>query len=103
MKEYNKEESIEMVNRINKMQRAIFKFKSENGREPSNDELASILEETLDRIIEIKDLLAELEKEDEKNKLVPTYHTKEDIEEAREIRKNKKVIKDIQKYIKNEF
>ena len=102
MKKYSKEESIEIVARINKMQRAVFRFKNENGREPNNEELADILNETADRITEIKDLLIEFEEEDEKLKLESTHHTKEDIEKARAIRKNKKVIKDIQKYMKNE-
>ena len=102
MKEYSKEERKEIINRINKMQRAVFRFRKENGREPNTDELSNILNESLKKIIEIKDILLELEKEDKKIKFEPMHHTKEDIEKAREIRKNKKIVNNIKKYMKGE-
>ena len=50
MKDYSKEESVEIINRINKMQRIVFKYRKENGREPTDEEIASLLNESIERI-----------------------------------------------------
>lgn len=92
MRKYSKEESKELVNIINKIQRATFKYKRENGREPSIDEIAKIANESLEKIIEVKEVLKELEKQDEEinqEYKIIKKHTKEDIENARKIRKSK--------------
>lgn len=101
MKDISKEKSIELVNIINKMQRVEFKFKKEKGREPNNDELSMLLNEHIERIVEIKNLLTELDNEYEKLKCEQKSHTKDDIKKAREIRKSKKGIGSIQKYMKD--
>ena len=102
MKEYSLEEKKEMIDRINKMQREIFKFKKSNGREPNNDELVKLLNGSLSRIVEVKKFLSDLEKEDEKLELKQKKHTKDDIKKARELRKNKKEVRDIKKYMMDE-
>ena len=97
MKEYSKEESVEIINRINKMQRIVFKYRKENGREPTDEEIASLLNESIERISELKAILKELEEQDKAFELEykTTSHNKEDIEKAREIRKSNKAIQDI--------
>ena len=104
MKEYSKEESVEIINRINKMQRIVFKYRKENGREPTDEEIASLLNESIERISELKAILKELEEQDKAFELEykTTSHNKEDIEKAREIRKSNKAIQDIKKYMKDE-
>lgn len=104
MREYSKEESVEIINRINKMQRIVFKYRKENGREPTDEEIASILNESIERISELKATLKELEEQDKAFELEykTTSHNKEDIEKAREIRKSNKAIQDIKKYMKDE-
>ena len=104
MKDYSKEESVEIINRINKMQRIVFKYKKENDREPTDKEIATLLNEPFERILEIKTILKELEEQDKAFELEykTNPHTKKDIKKAREIRKRKKAIKDIQKYMKDE-
>ena len=106
MKKYSKEELIEIVNRINKIQRFIFKFKKNNRREPTNEDIANILEEPIEKILEVKEILEEIERQDNELEhvlgLKTNKHTKEDIIKAREIRKAKKEIRDIQKYMKDE-
>lgn len=69
MKKYSKEDSIEIIDRINRIQRAAFHFKKENGREPTDEELNDILDEPIEKIAEIKEILREWEKEDEKQKI----------------------------------
>ena len=104
MREYSKEESGEIINRINKMQRIVFKYRKENGREPTDEEIASLLNESIERISELKAILKELEEQDKAFELEykTTSHNKEDIEKAREIRKSNKAIQDIKKYMKDE-
>lgn len=104
MREYSKEESVEIINRINKMQRIVFKYRKENGREPTDEEIASLLNESIERISELKAILKELEEQDKAFELEyrAKPHNREDIENAREIRKNNKAIQDMQKYMKNE-
>ncbi len=104
MREYSKEESVEIINRINKMQRIVFKYRKENGREPTDEEIASLLNESIERISELKAILKELEEQDKAFELEykTTSHNKEDIEKAREIRKSNKAIQDIKKYMKDE-
>lgn len=104
MKDYSKEESVEIINRINKMQRIVFKYRKENGREPTDEEIASLLNESIERISELKAILKELEEQDKAFELEykTTSHNKEDIEKAREIRKSNKAIQDIKKYMKDE-
>ena len=104
MKDYSKEESVEIINRINKMQRIVFKYRAEKEREPTDEEIATLLNEPLERILEIKTILQELEEQDKAFELEykTTSHNKEDIEKAREIRKSNKAIQDIKKYMKDE-
>ena len=104
MKEFSKEEMIEIAKRINKMQRIVFKYKKENGREPTDKEIATLLNEPFERILEIKTILKELEEQDKAFELEyrAKPHNREDIENARKIRKNNKAIQDMQKYMKNE-
>lgn len=104
MREYSKEESVEIINRINKMQRIVFKYRKENGREPTDEEIASLLNESIERISELKAILKELEEQDKAFELEyrAKPHNREDIENARKIRKNNKAIQDMQKYMKNE-
>ena len=104
MREYSKEESVEIINRINKMQRIVFKYRKENGREPTDEEIASLLNESIERISELKAILKELEEQDKAFELEykTTSHNKEDIEKAREIKKSNKAIQDIKKYMKDE-
>lgn len=104
MKDYSKEESVEIINRINKMQRIVFKYRKEKEREPTDEEIATLLNEPLERILEIKTILQELEEQDKAFELEykTTSHNKEDIEKAREIRKSNKAIQDIKKYMKDE-
>ncbi len=104
MREYSKEESVEIINRINKMQRIVFKYRKENGREPTDEEIASLLNESIERISELKAILKEFEEQDKAFELEykTTSHNKEDIEKAREIRKSNKAIQDIKKYMKDE-
>ncbi len=104
MREYSKEESVEIINRINKMQRIVFKYRKENGREPTDEEIASLLNESIERISELKAILKELEEQDKAFELEykTTSHNKDDIEKAREIRKSNKAIQDIKKYMKDE-
>lgn len=104
MKDYSKEESVEIINRINKMQRIVFKYRKENGREPTDEEIASLLNESIERISELKAILKELEEQDKAFELEyrAKPHNREDIENARKIRKNNKAIQDMQKYMKNE-
>ena len=104
MREYSKEESVEIINRINKMQRIVFKYKKENGREPTDEEIASLLKESIERISELKAILKELEEQDKAFELEyrAKPHNREDIENARKIRKNNKAIQDIKKYMKDE-
>ena len=104
MREYSKEESVEIINRINKMQRIVFKYRKENGREPTDEEIASLLNESIERISELKAILKELEEQDKAFELEykTNPHTKKDIKKAREIRKNNKAIQDIKKYMKDE-
>lgn len=100
MKEYSKEESIEMVRRINKLQRYIFKFKKENEREPTEIEICNYLNESPERINEVNDFLKELEEQDKDFEIEHKKHTKEDIEKARKIRKNNRIIQEIKKDLK---
>lgn len=104
MKKYSKEESIEIINRINKMQRTIHKFKNEHEREPTDEEIATLLNESVERIYEIKEILINLEEQEKAFELEykTKSHNKEDIKKAREIRKNNKAIQDIKKYMKDE-
>lgn len=104
MKDYSKEESVEIINRINKMQRIVFKYRKENDREPTDKEIATLLNEPFERILEIKTILKELEEQDKAFELEykTNPHTKKDIKKAREIRKNNKAIQDIKKYMKDE-
>lgn len=104
MKQFSKEEMVEIANRINKMQRIVFKYKKENDREPTNEEIATLSNEPIERILEIKTILKELEEQDKAFELEykTNPHTKEDIKKAREIRKNNKAIQDIKKYMKDE-
>lgn len=104
MKDYSKEESVEIINRINKMQRIVFKYRKEKEREPTDEEIATLLNEPLERILEIKTILQELEEQDKAFELEykTTSYNKEDIEKAREIRKSNKAIQDIKKYMKDE-
>lgn len=69
MKEYSKAEKIIIVNLINKMQHAIREFKEINGKEPNNEELSTFMNKPIEKIIEIKDFLNELEQEDKKVEL----------------------------------
>ena len=104
MKEFSKEEMVDIANRINKMQRIVFKYKKENGREPTDEEIATLSNEPLERILEIKTILQELEEQDKAFELEyrTKPHNRENIEKAREIRKNNKAIQDMQKYMKDE-
>lgn len=104
MKDYSKEESVEIINRINKMQRIVFKYRKEKEREPTDEEIASLLNESIERISELKAILKELEEQDKAFELEyrAKPHNREDIENARKIRKNNKAIQDMQKYMKNE-
>ena len=104
MKELSKEEMVDIANRINKMQRIVFKYKKENGREPTDEEIATLSNEPLERILEIKTILQELEEQDKAFELEyrTKPHNKEDIEKARKIRKNNRAIQDTQKYMKDE-
>lgn len=102
MKEYTKEERKEIIELINKIQRAEFNFKKENERTPSNEEIASIVNLPIEKIIELKEIINELNTEDKELELDSKKHTKEDIIKARERRKNNKVIQDIKSYIKFE-
>ena len=88
MKEYSKEESVEIINRINKMQRIVFKYKKENDREPTDKEIATLLNEPFERILEIKTILKELEEQDKAFELEykTNPHTKKE-------KKKKKTIK----------
>jgi len=69
MKEFSKDEIVEIANRINKMQKATREFKQKNGREPNTQELAGLLQTTVGKVDEIKDILKELEEENKKNEL----------------------------------
>lgn len=104
MKEFSKEEMIEIAKRINKMQRIVFKYKKENGREPTDEEIATLLNEPVERILDIKEILHGFEEQDKAFELEykTNPHTKDDVKKAREIRKNNKSIQDIQKYMKYE-
>ncbi len=100
MRKFNKDESIEIVNKINKIQRAEFKFKKENGREPNIEELSNLLNISIEIIDEVKKIIIELEKEDEKLNYKSIHHSKEEIKKIRDIRKNKKEIQKIKNYMK---
>ena len=63
MKEYSDIEKILMVKSINEIQRTIFKFKKENGYEPSNEEISKILNIPIEKIIEIKEFVKSLDGE----------------------------------------
>lgn len=69
MKEFSKDEIVEIANRINKMQKATREFKQKNGREPNTQELAGLMQTTVGKVDEIKDILKELEEENKKNEL----------------------------------
>ena len=69
MKEFSKDEIVEIANRINKMQKATREFKQKNGREPNTQELAGLLQTTVGKVDEIKDILKELEEENKKIEL----------------------------------
>ncbi len=97
MKEYSEEERTIIINRINQMQKFKRKYKQEKKLEPTQEDIISGINITKKQLDEINSLLAELEKQDEEYKLEKTYHTKEDIEKARQIRKNKKERKENQK------
>ena len=66
MKEFSKDEIVEITNRINKMQKATREFKQKNGREPNTQELAGLMQTTVGKVDEIKDILKELEEKDKK-------------------------------------
>ena len=100
MRKFNKDESVEIVNRINKIQRAEFIFKKENGREQNIEELSNLLNISIETIDEIKKIIIELEKEDEKLTNKSIHHSVEEIKSLRDKRKNKKEIKKIQDYMK---
>ena len=102
MKEYTKEEKIKLIDKINKIQRLEFNYKKENGKNHTNEEISYILNISIDNIIEIKEFIKNLNEEDKKLALNSNHHTKKDIIKAREIRKNKKVIKDLNSYMKDE-
>jgi len=65
--------------------------KKENGRTHSNEEIASILNISINKITEVNDFITFLNKEDEEFKLKSKWHTKEDIIEAKTIRNKKKL------------
>ena len=69
MKEFSKDEIVEITNRINKMQKATREFKQKNGREPNTQELAALMQTTVGKVDEIKDILKELEEKDKKIEL----------------------------------
>ena len=69
MKEFSKDEIVEITNRINKMQKATREFKQKNGREPNTQELAGLMQTTVGKVDEIKDILKELEEKDKKIEL----------------------------------
>lgn len=99
MKKYTKKELVEIIERINKMQRTIFKYKKEYGREPTLDEISSILQEPIERIYEINQVLKELEEQDkqfeEELRLKKKNHSKDDILNARKKRNDNITIQDI--------
>ena len=102
MKEYSKEEKVEIIKLINAMQKFKRKYVLENNKVPTSDDIIQGINITKEKFDEINFVLYEIEKQDEEYKLESTHHTKEDIKKKREIRKRKKAIKDIQKYMKDE-
>ena len=112
MKEYSAIEKILMVKSINEIQRTIFKFKKENGYEPSNEEISKILNIPIEKIIEIKEFVKSLDGElDEllqKEHKFYNYSSSNEIkitnqEEYNNLRnliiKNKNVLKDREKEV----
>ena len=99
MKKYSKEELVDITTRINIIERFIYRFKKQNGREPTIDEISNILQEPIERINEINQILKELEEQDKilenKLKLESAKHSKNDIIIARKKRKENKTLQDI--------
>jgi len=56
MKKYSKEELVDITTRINIIQRFIYRFKKQNGREPTIDEISNILQEQIERINDINNI-----------------------------------------------
>lgn len=102
MKEYSKEEREEIIKIINEIQKFKRKYLMDNNRVPTSDDIIKGINITKEKLDEINSVLAEIEKMDEEYKLESTHHTREDIQKAREIRKRKKEIQNIQKYMKGE-
>lgn len=65
MKEYSREEKFDIISKINKMQREIRKFKQEKNMQPSIEELAKIMNISVEEINELNEIIEELEKEDD--------------------------------------
>ena len=90
LKKYNREETNKIIDEINKMQRFIFKYKKEQGIEPTKEEIVKGINITDEDLEEINYILNEFKKQDEELDIVPLKHTKEDIKKAREIRNHKR-------------
>ena len=73
MKEYKKEDIILIIERINKMNRFIFQYKKEKKKEPTNEEISIFMKEPIERIIELKNRIKELEKESNELENVKDY------------------------------
>jgi len=56
MKKYSKEELVDITTRINIIQRFIYRFKKQNGRETTIDEISNILQEQIERINDINNI-----------------------------------------------
>lgn len=86
MQEYNKKEKRELLYLINKIQRFEFNHIRKWKIKPSNEEIASNLNISIEKIAEVKEFINYLNKEDEELKLKSKCHTKEDVLEAKKIR-----------------
>ena len=63
MNKYTIEEKIEIINKINEMQKVIRKYKKEKNKEPNNEEIAKLMNKSIEEIIEIKEFIQLSDKE----------------------------------------
>ncbi|MBR2827873.1 MAG: hypothetical protein IKE70_01400, partial [Bacilli bacterium] len=100
MKEYKKEDIILIIERINKMNRFIFHYKKEKKKEPTNEEISIFMKEPIERIIELKNRIKELEKES--NELENDKDYFYDYTSSNEIKiKNQKEYQELRKLMKD--
>ena len=93
MKKYSDEEKIEMCDKINKLQRFVFRYKKDNNKEPTDEEIIQGLSISKNELEEIKTFLKDLEEQDKEFEVSFPKHTEEDRKKAKEIRNKKRLPK----------